>query len=119
MSVNIAAVHFNDGLIMYTTYQDTADVLNGILYDNYITSDLAYSETRDKCTCGQDEPAEAATWGLSWDIKACRYCKVVSEGQSPYGLEGWGGAVLIPAVKTRDEPEWWKILVSELRGENL
>lgn len=114
MTTSIAAVRFDDGLIMFSRYQDTADVLSAALTDELISLNNEMPK-REKCSCGRYEKAEAATWSIAWNIEACRYCKVVVSGRCPYGLEGWGGVEIEPPAAISDSPKWWADLVEELK----
>jgi hypothetical protein len=111
MSINIAAIRFEDGKMMYTLYEDTSDTLEATLSDKLIEHPYLRKKRWDYCLCTTPknaENAEAATWGMAWNVKACRHCQAILKGLAPYGLQNQAGQIIEPSLEIRDEPEWFK-----------
>jgi hypothetical protein len=99
MSTAAAAVRFDaDGLVMWTTFNATAMILNTPLHPYWDRAEID-ALPRAECTCGRAEPAEAwACYGgeFYWPVMACRHCCAVTTnleyGEAPemfYGTPAW------------------------------
>jgi len=99
MGKSLGIIHFEDDTLMFTWYQNTADVMHDILrptIENY--RDIPYEES--ECTCGKDESVQMGTdygGGYWWEGRACRHCLRVTKGHMPIeAVVEWDGY-----------PEWW------------
>lgn len=115
MGLSWGAVKFEDGLILYCLYQNTADVMQRTLY--------AYEDVREifagnrifqgasVCKCGRDEPVEILSDyadGYYWSGRACRLCRIITQNQSPYPLYSYGSEPIEagPDWLKDGQPEW-------------
>lgn len=91
MSHSTAAVKFlSDGLILYGEYNGTSDVILPRLYNtseerdaNWRNSDWPYHDKN----CKKEEDVIIAVsygGGFSWQSKACRYCKLITDRFMPF-----------------------------------
>lgn len=86
-------VVFEDKLVLYYEYDGTSDIVLPKLWDTPQEVSDHWREPEPfsrKCTCGKDEPVLIDTdygYGYHWNGKACRHCKVITEGLDPYPHE--------------------------------
>lgn len=101
MSNQPACVRFKDGLVLFTQYQGSADMLMNELV---FCGQPALGSSWRCCTCSRSEPVEiASAYGEhSWDGKACRWCGVVTDGHDPYDQGGTGSK----SATMRGMPQW-------------
>lgn len=87
MSNSSGAVRFGDGLIMHCEYHGTVDVMRSPLYDTYDEMKENWRSLKwTYCLCKQDEPVTIASsygHGFTWEGRACRHCKAITDHHSP------------------------------------
>lgn len=86
MGTSLLAVRFEDGTVLYGGYQNTSDIVESCkLVKNFDN----YSDSEDiDCLCGGSEYVKICTnygLGFYWSGKACKKCKVVTDGLEPLG----------------------------------
>jgi len=117
MGTSMGCVRFNDGMILYASYQNTSDVMSSRIWKSFAESleGRPNGEVFDsiKCHCGQDEPVLLATnygGGFYWSGRACRHCMAITKGDSPYAIESpYGTFDIVPGPDFYKDgiPDWW------------
>ena len=87
MGTSLGCIKFSDGTILFTGYQNTSDVMHGILYDTIdeYLNDEEYHKRERECNCNDLEEVEIATnygGGFSWKGQACKRCEMLVYGNS-------------------------------------
>jgi hypothetical protein len=104
-----ALVRFPSGLILFSAYQGSSDSC-WIVFDSWTDRRAEKHAGKLRCSCGGDEPVEIWTSygsGFYWKGRACRGCKLITRGGSPWGREKLPGK----GDKVRDtitdgSPDW-------------
>ncbi len=96
----------SDGLVMFFDYNGTVDLCVSHLVDTYeeVWGNIRRLAWLD-CEDGKDEPCVLFTDygnGFYWEGRACRHCRAITKGTSPYDLDD--GDIEIKRVV----PEWAK-----------
>ena len=105
MGTSAAAIRFPDGTILWSTYQNTSDILHSRLF---MSLDEAFEApiSGASCTCDLTDQVEiAVTYGAGfwWLGEACRICMAVIRGIDPLGV-----CDLEEKIETHDGyPDWW------------
>lgn len=92
MSHAYGKVFFKDGHVLHYEYDGTSDVVLNPLHD---TAKEVFNLWRQYkpvryCTCGLSEPVFIYTdygFGFYWRGRACRHCKLVTDGFEPFDIE--------------------------------
>jgi len=120
----MGCIKFPDGLILYTIYQNTADVMHYILYNSIEEAFKDHcNNINKKCHCEQGEKVEIFTTyggGFFWEGKACRKCKTLISGYSPMPLEDQRGYIFYEPKNYKDGiPEATFFIILVILGGNI
>ena len=81
-------VCFSDGTVKHYEYDGTSDVSISALWDTYEEMKRHWrGNVWNDCQCGRDEPVVLSTdygSGSEWSGRACRYCRAITSGWSPF-----------------------------------
>jgi poly(3-hydroxybutyrate) depolymerase len=107
MSTAWGQIRFDDGEVLFASYQGVTDSMC-----TRLTVNRDEAGGYASCDCDQGEDVELATdygGGHSWRGRACRHCRAVVDGSYAFPVENETGQVLIPAPAGYSEglPEWW------------
>lgn len=86
-------VVFEDKHVLYYEYDGTVDRVCPKLWDTVEDVSKNWREPEPfsrTCTCGKDEPVVIDSdygFGFHWNGRACRTCKVITQGLEPYSYD--------------------------------
>lgn len=113
MSDARGAVRFSDGLVLFCLYHGTSDICSPALVfgRDEIWDDAPHRGSWERSrACAHSEPVTIYSdygGGFSWAGKACRACKVITEGHQPYEDEFDVRAK--PVARVNGTPEWFNV----------
>lgn len=106
MSSSHGLVRFDDGVVMYFTYNGTADVCHSHLYRTE-TQLLQHWKFQASCDCKCAKQENVDIWstyggGFGWSGKACRECCLITHGLDPYDDE----SIKLKYKSGNGKPDW-------------